>query len=45
MNIAGLAVLMPNALLEAAAAVIITAAVLSGIYVSGKKKSKLSQEI
>lgn len=43
--IAGLAVLMPNALLEAAAAVIITAAVLSGIYVSGKKKSKLSQEI
>lgn len=42
--IAGLAVLMPNALLEAAAAVIITTAVLSGIYVSGKKKSKLSQE-
>lgn len=42
--IAGLGVLMPNALLEAAAAVIITAAVLTGVYVAKGKKSKLSRE-
>lgn len=41
--LAGLGVLMPNALLEAAAAVIISAAVLSGIYIAKGKKSKLSQ--
>jgi uncharacterized membrane protein len=41
---AGLLFIMPNALLEAAAAVIITAAVLTGIYVVKGKKSKLSQE-
>lgn len=42
--IAGLGVLMPNALLEAAAAVIISVAVLSGVYIAKGKKSKLSQE-
>ncbi len=42
---AGLAVLMPNALLEAAASVIVTAAVLSGVYVATNKKSKLSSEV
>jgi uncharacterized membrane protein len=41
--LAGLAALMPNALLEAAAAVIIAAAVLSGIYIASNKKSKLSK--
>lgn len=42
---AGLGLLMPNALLEAAASVIVTAAVLSGVYVAINKKSKLSSEV
>lgn len=42
--IAGLAALMPNALLEAVFAVLITALVLTGMYVSSKKRSKLSAE-
>lgn len=42
---AGLGLLMPNALLEAAASVIVTAAVLSGVYVATNKKSKLSSEV
>lgn len=41
---AGLAALMPNAILEAVLAVLITALVLAGIYVSSKKTSKLSEE-
>lgn len=41
---AGLAVLMPNALLEAAAAVIITAAVFGGMYAVQGRKSKLSHD-
>jgi len=42
--LAGLGILMPNALLEAAAATIITAAFLTGIFAVSKKKSKLSEE-
>lgn len=41
---AGLALLMPNALLEAAASVIITFLVLGAVYLAGNKKSKLSEE-
>ncbi|MBO4532261.1 MAG: ECF transporter S component [Treponema sp.] len=38
-------VLAPQAALEAAAATIICAAVYVGLFVSGKRKSKLSQEV
>ena len=40
-----IAILAPQAALEAAAATIICAAVYVGLFVSGKRKSKLSQEV
>ncbi len=39
--IAGLAILMPNALLEAAVAAIVCVAVIGAVTISGNKKSKL----
>ena len=40
-----IAALAPQAALEAVAATIICAAVYVGLFVSGKRKSKLSQEV
>ena len=42
--ISGLALLLPNALIEAAAASVVCTAVIATITFSGKKHSKLSQE-
>lgn len=40
---AALAVLMPNALIEAAVSVLVSVLVLSGIYIASSKKSKVSK--